>query len=174
MHITASTKVGPLLDAYPDLEEVLIGIAPPFKKLKNPILRRSVAKVASLKHVAAVGRVPLDELLNRLRIAVGQEPVAGHAEGEESGDYFSEQPPWFDKARIVRTIDELADTPAGAMALPIVVKAAESLEKGEILELVTTFLPAPGIDIMRKRGYDYWSLEEDPQLIRTYFIKGAE
>jgi hypothetical protein len=170
VHIDAKTKVGPLLDAYPDLEDVLIGIAPPFRKLKNPLLRRSVAKVASLKHVAAVGRVPLDGLLNKLRIAVGQEPV-GHAEGEESGDYFSEQPTWFDKARVVRTIDELADTPADTMALPTVAKAAESLGEGDILELVTTFLPAPGIDIMRDRGFRVWSLEEDPQLIRTYFMK---
>ncbi len=173
MHIDARTKIGPLLDAYPDLEEVLIGIAPPFRKLKNPILRRSVAKVASLKHVAAVGRVPLDELLNKLRIAVGQEPIS-NADGEDAGGYFSEQPPWFDEARVVRTIDELADTPADAMALPVVAKAAESLGEEDILELVTTFLPAPGIDIMRAKGYDVWSLEENPQLIRTYFMRSSE
>ncbi len=172
MHIDARTKVGSLLDAYPDLEDVLIGIAPPFKKLKNPILRRSVAKVASLKHVAAVGRVPLDELLNQLRVAVGQEPVSD-TEVEDAGAYFSEQPPWFDQARVVRTINELADTPSNAMALPTVAKAAESLGDAEILELVTSFLPAPGIDIMREKGFQVWSLEEDPQLIRTFFMKGS-
>jgi hypothetical protein len=172
MHINAKTKVGSLLDVYPDLEEVLIGIAPPFKKLKNPILRRSVAKVASLKHVAAVGRVPLDELLNTLRIAVGQEPVSV-AEEADVENYFAEQPPWFDRARVVRTIDEQADTPSDAMALPTVAKAAENLDGTEILELVTSFLPAPGIDIMRERGFRVWSLEEDPTVIRTFFTKGS-
>ena len=43
------TKIAALLDHYPELEDVLIGMAPPFKKLKNPILRKSVAKVASLQ-----------------------------------------------------------------------------------------------------------------------------
>ena len=53
--ITPSTTVHRLLEAYPALEDVLIGMAPPFKKLRNPILGRSVAKVATIKHIAAVG-----------------------------------------------------------------------------------------------------------------------
>jgi hypothetical protein len=44
IEITPSTKVNDLLDAYPEIEEILIGIAPPFKKLKNKFLRKSVAK----------------------------------------------------------------------------------------------------------------------------------
>ena len=55
--IDETTKVAALLDAYPELEGVLIGIAPPFKKLRNPVLRRSVAKVASLRQAAAVTRI---------------------------------------------------------------------------------------------------------------------
>ena len=57
--ITAETKIAALLKHYPGLEDHLIGMAPPFKKLKNPILRRSVAKVASLHQAAAVGRLPV-------------------------------------------------------------------------------------------------------------------
>ena len=45
IEITPSTKVNELLYAFPKLEETLIGIALPFKKLRNPFLRRSVAKV---------------------------------------------------------------------------------------------------------------------------------
>ena len=60
VEITPSLTVHALLEAYPELEEVLIGLAPPFKKLKNPFLRRSVAKVATMKHIASVGGIPLD------------------------------------------------------------------------------------------------------------------
>ena len=52
--ITPATKVADLLAQYPELEDVLISMAPPFRKLKNPVLRRSVAKVASLKQAATV------------------------------------------------------------------------------------------------------------------------
>ncbi|MCP4310925.1 MAG: DUF1858 domain-containing protein, partial [Bacteroidetes bacterium] len=34
--ITPKTRVGELLDAYPELEQVLMGLSPAFKKLKNP------------------------------------------------------------------------------------------------------------------------------------------
>jgi hypothetical protein len=46
--IEPTTKVAALLKHYPELEDVLIETAPPFKKLRNPLLRMSVAKFASL------------------------------------------------------------------------------------------------------------------------------
>jgi hypothetical protein len=82
--ITPSTRVAEMLDTYPELEETLIGIAPPFKKLKNPFLRKTVAKVATLKHIASVGNVQLTELINKLRQAVGQ-PVTDESYEDGTG-----------------------------------------------------------------------------------------
>jgi hypothetical protein len=48
--------------------------------------------------------------------------------------------------------------------------AAKDLGEGEIVELVTAHLPAPGIDILRRKGYRTWSVEDD-QVIRTYVSK---
>ena len=84
--IEPSTKVAALLDRFPELEDVLIEMAPPFKKLRNPILRRSVAKIASLRHAAAAGRLPVDELVNRLRAQVGQEAVASEDAVDSDSD----------------------------------------------------------------------------------------
>ncbi len=38
--------------------------------------------------------------------------------------------------------------------------AKKVLEAGEIVELVTTFIPAPGIDVMRSKGLSVWSTED--------------
>ena len=46
--ITPKTKVLELIETYPELEDVLIEYAPAFKNLKNPVLRRTVAKIATL------------------------------------------------------------------------------------------------------------------------------
>ncbi len=83
LEITPSTIVNDLLDVYPELEETLIGIAPPFKKLKNPMLRKTVAKVATIKHISSVGNVPLNELINKLREVVGQPLISDSFEDEE-------------------------------------------------------------------------------------------
>ena len=74
--ILPSTKIGVLLDRYPELEDILIGLAPPFKKLKTPLLRNRVAMVTSLKHAAAVGGMPVNDLVTILRASVGQEAIA--------------------------------------------------------------------------------------------------
>ena len=168
--ITSGTKVAELLHQYPQLEDVLIGIAPPFKKLRNRVLRKSVAKVASLRQAAAVGRMPVDELVDRLRAAVGQEPLT-KSSVDDSVDYFAEQPEWFDRARVSRSINEENDLDPDQMPLVPVAQAASRLEEGEILELITSHLPAPGIDIMKKKGFLVWSEQEGPVVVRTYFLK---
>ena len=100
---TPSVTVHVLLEAYPELEDVLIGIAEPFKKLKNPILRKTVAKIATIKHISSVGGVPLNELIAKLREVVGQ---SVSTESYEDSEYYGEQPDWFSPDRIALSIEE--------------------------------------------------------------------
>ena len=59
--ITPKTKVFQLIETYPQLEDVLIDYVPAFKKLKNPVLRKTVAKIATLQQAASVGGVKVEE-----------------------------------------------------------------------------------------------------------------
>jgi hypothetical protein len=65
--ITPKTKVLQLIEAYPQLEDVLIAYVPAFKKLKNPVLRKTVAKIATLQQAASIGNVQVSDLINHLR-----------------------------------------------------------------------------------------------------------
>jgi hypothetical protein len=73
--ITLDTKIADLLNNYDGMKEILIDINPKFKKLNNPILRRTIAKVAGVRQAAIVGGMKPMDLLNKLREAVGQEPL---------------------------------------------------------------------------------------------------
>ncbi|WP_297095775.1 DUF1858 domain-containing protein [uncultured Draconibacterium sp.] len=53
--ITPKTKIFDLLEAYPQLEDVLIRAAPPFKKLRNPVLRKTITKITTLSQAATIG-----------------------------------------------------------------------------------------------------------------------
>lgn len=170
IEINPSVTVHELLEAYPELEEVLIDIAPPFKKLKNPFLRRSVAKVATLKHISSVGGIPLDELITQIREAVGQQVIA---ESYEDQDYYGEQPDWFSPDKVALSIDEDKVEEKDKMTLVIILREAKKVKKGEIIELVTSFLPAPGIDILKSKGYSVWTRKESDGLIRSYFLKNT-
>ncbi len=168
LDITPSVTVHALLEAYPELEEVLIGMAPPFKKLRNPILRKSVAKVATIKHISSVGNIPLNELVSKLREAVGQQ-VSGESYSDQ--DYFGERPDWFSADKIALSVDEDKVEDKDTMTLVTILREAKNVNKGEIIELVTSFLPAPGIDIMKSKGYLAWSSKENDDLIKSYFLK---
>lgn len=167
--ILPTTKIAALLDRYPELEDVLIGLAPPFKKLKNPFLRRGVARVASVQQAAAVAGMPLAELVNTLRAAVRQ-PQLPLDRTEDRSAYFLAEPDWFEAARVVHSVDESATNP-DKMPIVEVLRQAALLKPGEILELVTHYLPAPGIDIMKSKGYRVWSFQSTPEVIRTFICK---
>lgn len=168
--INGDTKVAALLEAYPELEETLIAMAPPFKKLRNPILRRSVAKVASLRQAAAVGRLPITGMVNELRSAVGLEPIDDET-NEEVHEYFGAQPAWFDESKIVVSLSEESDFDESKMPITSIVKHCNELHEGEILEIRASFLPAPGIDLMLAKGFLSWSIEDEGGRVRTYLTK---
>ncbi len=170
VEISPSTTVHDLLEAYPELEETLIRIAPPFKKLNNPILRKSVAKIATIKNISSVGNVPLNELIHDLREAVGQ-PVTNDSYEDE--DYFSDKPDWFSADKISVSIIEEELEDKDKMTLVTVLQEAKNVKKGEIIELITTFLPAPGIETLKSKGYSVWTLKEKDDLIKSYFLKNT-
>jgi len=148
LQIQPSTKVAQLLDAYPELEDLLIRMAPPFKKLKNPILRKSVAKVATLKQAAIVGRLDLSSMINLLREAVGQAPLDA-TETISEDDYLGTSPAWFNQSCVASSIDDRVGD-SDAMAINRVLTALRELNERQVVELTTTFLPAPGIDAARR------------------------
>ncbi len=168
LEILPSTTVHELLTAYPELEDRLIGIAPPFKKLQNPLLRKSIAKVATIRNIASVGSIPLDELINKLREEVG------HAKSNETYEdeaYFTSKPAWFSADKVSISIVEEEVEDKDKMTVVTVLREAKKLKRGEIIELITTFLPAPGIDSMRSKGYSVWTMKDEGNTIRTYFLK---
>ncbi|MGI9608792.1 MAG: DUF1858 domain-containing protein [Acidimicrobiia bacterium] len=156
--ITASTKVAALLLEYPELEELLISMSPAFVKLRNPVLRRSVARVATLGQAAAVGRLDVAEFVNELRVAAGQRPLVDVV--VEEIEYFGPAPGWFDQATVVKVLREQELDP-DVMPINPLLRAARDLDDGDIVELITAHLPAPGIDILRRKGYSVWSVERD-------------
>ncbi len=170
LQIMPSTKVAALLSQYPALEDVLIGMAPPFQKLKNPVLRKTIGRVASLQQVAEVGPVPVPARVNRLRAAVGQPDLVSEECYDETVSYFQARPKWFDSAKIVASIEEKTCNP-DEMPVVSMLQRIATLQPGEILELVTTFLPTPGIDILRNKNLKVWSMQDESKLIRTYISR---
>lgn len=140
LDITPGTKVGALLDMYPALEEVLIATAPEFRKLRNPVLRKTVGKVATLARAAKMAGLDPVALANRLRAAAGLEPLPGEATAPDS----PERPPaWVDEVRVRCTVEAERLLDAGEHPLDHARRAAAALEPGEAVVVRAAFRPVP-------------------------------
>ena len=152
--ITPKTKIFDLLEAYPLLEDVLIAIAPPFKKLRNPVLRKTVAKITNLSQAAIIGGVKVEELINKLRTEVGQK--TSDVIEVENGDYITEKPSWFNEDVVAETIDIRDMLNAGEQPVHEVLSAVKKINDNQILKVIAPFIPAPLIDKALSLEIKHW------------------
>lgn len=166
--ITPETKIGVLLERFPQLEKTLIEVFPEFKKLRNPILRRTIARITSLRQAAAVAKVSIAELINKLRDEAGIKEVFSTDESTMSYANAKETPAWFSPSDIVQSLDARPMLEKGEQPINKVLAGCKNLKAGDIYELTTPFLPAPLIDAARKQGYLTWSRKERDGVFKTF------
>lgn len=164
--ITPKTKVLQLIETYPQLEDVLIKYVPAFSKLKNPLLRRTVAKIATLQQAASIGNVKTGDLINLLRKEVGQELLGEIIDTT----YNTKKPTWFNETLIVKEFDIREMLAAGEQPVNQVISDLSHLASGKIYKLTSPFLPAPLIDKAISLNINHWVQKED-DLVIVYFYK---
>lgn len=167
--ITLETKVADLLNDYKGMKDILIKINPKFKKLNNPVLRRTLAKIAGVKQAAVVGGMEPMDLLNQLRVAVGQRPLIAETTEIEK-DTKESTPAWITQiAKESINANELLDKGDNPLA-----KAFNILRKfneGEVLTIESDFKPEPLIEEFEKKGYEVYSNEIEKDTFITYVKK---
>ncbi len=165
--ILPATKVAHLLNAYPDLERVLIELSPAFQKLKNPLLRKTVAKLATLAQAAKIGKIPIQDLINTLREKAGLEPITVEV---DDAIMVPDPPEWFKSGKIVKTLDGRPLLDAGEFPLKNVLDDLKSIQPGEMYEFIAPFLPAPLIEKITQKGYLCWARQEDDKETCSVFF----
>jgi hypothetical protein len=149
--ITPQTKVGDLLAAYPALEEILIAQSPHFARLRNPILRRTVGKVATLQAAAMTGGVEVVQLVRVLREAVGQDTsdIAATPATAAAGS----RPAWIDDGRVIAAFDVDEILNGGEHPLTRVTVALRGAAAGDVVHLTSPFRPEPLLEKLAADGY---------------------
>jgi len=167
--ITPKTKIYDLLEAYPQLEEILISSAPEFKKLQNPILRKTITRITNISQAAVIGNLNVEELVNRLRDKVGQSSIG---QLDDSGQkYVTRCPEWFQKDAVVNSIDIREMLNRGEQPVHEVLAAGKKLKDNEILEIIAPFIPAPLLDKTISLEYRHWLDRRSDTEYRVYFRK---
>src|SRR5512145_515418 len=153
MEITSQSKLFDVLEAYPFLEAQIVNIAPPFQNLKNPVLRRTVGKIATLEKVAQIGGMDASKLVNTLRRAVGQVELTGEAAVSLTVEIprVADDPAWI-AGEPQFTLNGTEMLQHGEVPLGRVNELLGRLETGGYILLVTNFEPSPILDAMQKQN----------------------
>ncbi len=166
--ITPKTRIGEFLDNFPELEELLISLSPAFEKLKNPVLRRTIGRVATFQQVAVVGNIPIETIINTLRKAAGQNQTTEIMSQQSN---LNVKPEWFNESLIVETMDAREMLQAGQHPLAEVLGKSMALAKGQIFKMITPFTPMPLIEKVMDKGLEAYVKTVSESEIHTFFYK---
>ena len=167
MDIQADTKLSELLAAYPELEHKIIDMAPPFRNLRNPVLRKTVARLATLEKIARIGNIEVGKFVNMLRLETGQPEIAQDVQVDPQ--WQEGEPDWI-TGEPQQVIDGTEMLSRGEHPLNRINHLMHETEPGAFILLTTNFKPIPLIEEMSRQNYEVFSKsrENAPEQYMTF------
>ncbi len=159
MAVLAQTKIKDALAEHPELQDVLIGLSPKFKVLRNRGVFNIVSRWATFADVARMGNLSVCEVLHRVNQALGTEDeLLAQApecivEARQQAPLPTTPPSWLAQASglILMDVRNRED-----FFLPSVLETLTSLAEDHVLKVVNAFYPAPLIEMLQQEGYDLY------------------
>jgi hypothetical protein len=183
--IRGTDRVADVLARDESLVDVFMAAAPAFARLRNPGMRRVMARLVTVEQAARVAGLDADLLLRRLNDAIGSsaaepasrgvEPAASTSLADPVGQQPSvgQQPPAALAAvspdRIIE-LDVREDLRNGQEPFSRIMAARRALAPDGALCLRAIFEPVPLYDVFGKQGLAHWTdrLSEDDWIIWFY------
>jgi DUF438 domain-containing protein len=95
MELHEKVKINDLLKEYPELLDFLVNKWPTFKKLKNPVLRKTIGKMATINQAAAMAGIDVStlvtEIAGEIERQTGQRPKILHGKGTAAAESFKDE-----------------------------------------------------------------------------------
>jgi uncharacterized protein (DUF2249 family) len=173
MVIQGHDRVAQVLDRDPRLVDEFVRTSPAFERLRNPMLRRTMARIVTVEQAARIAGVEpalLIERLNRVVQGSGTDdaPAASGTRVDDNssstGKTMSSQlaEPMPAAIRDVAAdrlidLDVRDDLRSGREPFSRIMGARRSLRPGEVLRLRAIFEPVPLYQVMARQGLDHWT-----------------
>ena len=170
MKIDRNTSIKQLLDFKQDeVIEALSTLNSNFGKLKNPILRKLLAKRVSVAEACKIANCTVADFFKTME-KIGFEladnttlpaELEGVGPGKQSPEHVVE-------------LDVRPILAADKDPLKLIMIKANELEADQHLKIINTFEPLPLINLLGSRGFGSYTEVIKPDLIHTYFFKKEE
>ncbi len=172
MKITPNTRISQLIEADTAVIEVLASVSKPFKRLKNPILRKIMAPRATIAEAAKMGGCTVEAIMTALR-PLGFEYESAEPEREVAAI----APEWLSAAseESVIRFDVRDIIESGTDPLREIISAFKKVPPGRVLCIINSFVPTPLIHLLRQeKAEDSYVETVSDKEFHTYFLKKRE
>lgn len=175
--IRAHDRVASVLARAPELVDVFANASPAFEKLRNPILRKTMARLVTVEQAARIAGIETQALLEKLNHAIGEaappdEPLASSLPTEPS------QAPagLFDTpASDIVDLDVREDLRQGREPFSTILKTVRELGAAKVFRLRAIFEPVPLYNVLAKQGFLHFTerLADDDWRVWFYRSENA-
>ena len=172
MIINAQTKIAALLKHHPDALETIISIAPDFKKLRNPILRKLMAGRTSIAMASKIGGCKPEDFFKALA-TLGFEVDNNNTATEETITENKPMPEYLKNIQQEQIVnfDVREILASGSDPLKQIQQKVKELTANQVLLIINNFEPVPLIKLLEKQGFESYVKHVDSETIETYFFK---
>jgi uncharacterized protein (DUF2249 family) len=174
---TRDTKISELLNAYPEMIDILARYNRHFELLRRPTLRKIMTPLVTIEKAARTAQVDPDDMLAEIYRAIGEPFSRGQdrpraASAPETGPMPEEIRNISDEHRIV--LDVRDDVRAGEEPYHRIMQAVTALKEDQVLQLCNIFEPVPLYDLLAKRGLAHWTERRGPEEWWVTFYRPTE
>lgn len=182
--IRRSDRLAEMLRRDEHLIETLIAESPAFRGLRNPLMRKTMGRLATVEQAARVAGVDphlLTERLNRAltRSLVPTNPAATARNTDthsirrsDMPTAQSDLPPALASLppERITDLDVREDLRSGQEPFSRIMTARRELPRGGVLRLRAIFEPVPLYSVMAKQGFDHWTEKLSSDDWRVWFF----
>lgn len=173
MKIDSQTKISDIIKADSRSIEAIASLSRPLEKLRNPLLRKIMASRVRVHEAAKMGGVTTEDFFSILK-PLGFTPEEKESEQEQTNLTY---PDWLVNTapEAISVLDVRKMMDEGTEPLKVILASFKNVPEGQVLRLVTTFVPTPLIRLLSEhKAKEHFVEPKGPELYFTYFLKAGK
>ena len=159
--IALTDRISSIIAHDQRLVDVLAAASPMFERLRNPALRRVMARLVTVEQAARIAGLDPADLLERLNDASGSAAIrptgVPFMEPAEQGSVAPPAHLARTRPECFRDVDVRDELRAGGEPFTRIMAARRAMQPGDVLRVRAIFEPAPLYPVMTKQGLAHWT-----------------
>lgn len=171
MEFNKHTRISDLINNNKSSIDAIASIAPPLKRLKNPILRKIMASRVTVEEAAKMGGCEVKDFIKVLK-PLGYQFLS--SDDQKRPDVKEELPEWLATATDpdIHIFDVRPIIENGTDPLKAILTEFKKVRPSKILCIINTFIPTPLIHLLEKKQVEKTYIKTvSPEEYHTYFLK---